>query len=256
MTKRCSKCGIEYPATTEFFYRRRDGLYPHCKRCQNKLTAQWRVEHPAERKVIKKRCDQNHRNLRSAYTQKWRKEHPEEAKAMRHNYYKAHRNEIADSQKIWQQNNREWKNQYQRTWRTLQKAKRLCTKCSNPIMKNHTQFCEAHWYKKVAQRNTGSTKNWEFLKKLAAKQNFTCPYSGEHLIPGINMSLDHKYPVSRFPDYVNNLENLQWVSIKINQVKRDLTHDEFIVLVKQIWDRWKNRQIDIDFLLAGIKIKD
>ncbi len=255
MTKTCTRCGTEYPATTEFFYKRKDGLYPHCKPCQNILTAQWRKEHPDERKAIKKRCDQKHRCERNAYTRKWLKEHPEEAKAAKNKYYKDDPQKYADTQKRWRQNNKERKNQYQRAWLVDRKEKRICAKCSNPVLKNHSSLCEIHWYKKVAERNTGSTKNWEFLKKLAEKQNYLCPYSGEKLIPGVNMSLDHKYPVSRFPDYEHNLENVQWVSIKINQIKRDLTHDEFIVLVKQIWDRWKDRQIDIDFLLAGIKIR-
>lgn len=35
--KRCTKCGVEYPATTEFYHRdkkRRGGLHPHCKTCR------------------------------------------------------------------------------------------------------------------------------------------------------------------------------------------------------------------------------
>lgn len=36
MNRVCTKCGIEYPATAEYFYRdksRKDGLKSHCKRC-------------------------------------------------------------------------------------------------------------------------------------------------------------------------------------------------------------------------------
>ena len=41
ITKKCSKCGKEYPATTEYFgkdKRRKYGLHSHCKECQRKAS--------------------------------------------------------------------------------------------------------------------------------------------------------------------------------------------------------------------------
>lgn len=35
-TKKCSKCGTEYPNTSEFFYKNGDSLRPDCKKCLKK----------------------------------------------------------------------------------------------------------------------------------------------------------------------------------------------------------------------------
>ena len=44
--KTCTKCKIEYPATTEYFYRRKDskdGLQPVCKPCNNRANKRRRA---------------------------------------------------------------------------------------------------------------------------------------------------------------------------------------------------------------------
>ena len=134
MTKTCTRCGTEYPATTEFFYKRKDGLYPHCKPCQNILTAQWRKEHPDKRKAIKKRCDQKHRCERNAYTRKWLKEHPEEAKRRRINIIKMI-SKVATTPEKMEQNNKERKI----SPKAFSLTKDLW-KCSSVL--NHSSLCE------------------------------------------------------------------------------------------------------------------
>ena len=49
MTKICTKCGVEYPATSEFFYRavhKKCGLRSECKTCSNEVTSTYRKKHP------------------------------------------------------------------------------------------------------------------------------------------------------------------------------------------------------------------
>lgn len=57
-------------------------------------------------------------------------------------------------------------------------------------------------------------------------------YSGRRLVPGQNASLDHLVPRSR--GGTDTLENLQWVDLKVNLMKTDLMHDEFLALCAQI----------------------
>lgn len=54
-TKRCSKCGAEYPATTEYFYserRRPGGIRAECKACTYKRTKDWAESNPDKRLKI------------------------------------------------------------------------------------------------------------------------------------------------------------------------------------------------------------
>lgn len=64
------------------------------------------------------------------------------------------------------------------------------------------------------------------MRDLFLSQGARCAYSGEALVPGVNASVDHRQPVSR--GGVHALENLQWVSRKVNIMKSDMTHEEFL----------------------------
>jgi len=47
--KRCSKCGQEFPTTTEYFYRRKeakDGLRTECRHCTEKRNKRWQEANP------------------------------------------------------------------------------------------------------------------------------------------------------------------------------------------------------------------
>jgi 5-methylcytosine-specific restriction endonuclease McrA len=78
----------------------------------------------------------------------------------------------------------------------------------------------------MANSHDISTKKWAELRDLLEQQGGRCAYSGELLILGQNMSLDHKTPRSRGGG--NELSNLQWVTWRINLMKNDLTHEEFL----------------------------
>jgi 5-methylcytosine-specific restriction endonuclease McrA len=65
-----------------------------------------------------------------------------------------------------------------------------------------------------------------------------CPYTGEKLILGQNVSLDHKIPRSRRPDLAYEYSNLQWVSKTYNRCKSDLTDAEFRKLCRTVLDNW------------------
>ena len=46
--KKCTICGIEYPATTEYFHKSKSGKYgiiAQCKGCRNKIAFVWHSEH-------------------------------------------------------------------------------------------------------------------------------------------------------------------------------------------------------------------
>ena len=56
----CSSCGVLFPRTSEFFYKRptgADGLYGQCKTCRNNpaVTARWRKNNPEKVKAYSKK---------------------------------------------------------------------------------------------------------------------------------------------------------------------------------------------------------
>jgi hypothetical protein len=54
------------------------------------------------------------------------------------------------------------------------------------------------------------------------------------LILGVNASIDHIKPVSRYADLALKLDNMEWVSFRVNLAKSDLTPEEFLSLIKAI----------------------
>jgi len=70
----------------------------------------------------------------------------------------------------------------------------------------------------------------KLYKKLLAHP--TCPYTGDVLIPRVNLSLDHIKPIAK--GGTHTIRNLEWVSRRANQAKADLTPSEFYNLCKLI----------------------
>jgi hypothetical protein len=97
--KKCSKCGIDLPATTEYFYRdktKKDGLYSSCRAC---FIASVDLKRRAE--YDKKRYWDN-RDHELERNRKYKKEHPapvkgrvvltdEQKKQYKHDWYMAHK---------------------------------------------------------------------------------------------------------------------------------------------------------------------
>lgn len=54
------------------------------------------------------------------------------------------------------------------------------------------------------------------------------------MVLGDNTSIDHILPVSRYPEKSKDIDNLEWVTLTVNLMKRNRTADEFMELVKQI----------------------
>jgi len=95
------------------------------------------------------------------------------------------------------------------------------------------------YLKKIARNRLGSNRYWTQLRNKLTQQNYRCVYTGTPLQLGVNDSLDHIYPVQRFPDRAHDPNNVEWVTREINEMKRDRTPDEFLSLIQRILN---NRQ--------------
>ena len=96
-TKVCTKCGVKYPATREYFHAQKLGKYgliSMCRKCNNERRKKYREENPEKEKAYnKKYCEENlekEKSRRKKYSaeniekikaslKKWRAANPEKA---------------------------------------------------------------------------------------------------------------------------------------------------------------------------------
>ena len=106
-----------------------------------------------------------------------------------------------------------------------------CVRCASDSMVTSV-LCKQCWFKDISYNRAGGRHNHEKLTDLWDKQKGKCFYSEESLTPGDGASIDHQIPVSRGGE--NDPSNLVWVSTRINLMKTDMTHSEFIRMCKFI----------------------
>ena len=119
--------------------------------------------------------------------------------------------------------------------------KGLCRICGKSRLKNSKSFCEFHYIDSMTRNAIGyrSKEAALLLYDKLYSQKFTCPYTGEKLVLGVNAWIDHVLPRSRFPSQEASLDNLEWTSKKANRAKHNLTKEEFLELCKLISGRFR-----------------
>lgn len=125
-------------------------------------------------------------------------------------------------------------NKVKRSWAKNNKLSGLCVKCNTPLLATSNNYCEKHYYQDLSHKSLGTKKEWLYLKTLLESQNFKCKYSGIDLVLGINASIDHIKPKATNPELYHNKDNIVWVDIKINRMKREHNLDEFVELCKLV----------------------
>jgi 5-methylcytosine-specific restriction endonuclease McrA len=89
----------------------------------------------------------------------------------------------------------------------------------------HPVLCVDCTLKNIAARNAGGRKNYEALRNKFAAQNSRCAITGMMLHIGINASIDHIIPRSLGGS--NDMDNLQFVHISVNLMRKSLPEAEF-----------------------------
>lgn len=159
-------------------------------------------------------------------------EHDAKRKEQRAEYYKQNKKKYAEWGKAYREANREYE-----STRTKEKSQRYlaqgwCHNCPTPRMENSNTYCEKHWYAQKATQRLGLgphvIKRGQALKAKLETQNYTCPYTGVNLIPGVNASVDHVIPVSQRPDLKGEISNIEWVDLNLNHMKTDMSREQFL----------------------------
>ncbi len=119
------------------------------------------------------------------------------------------------------------------------KAKNKCRWCGGPRLKGcKARTCAFCYFKSASLRCSGDFSLEHDLRNLFFGQNAKCAYTGIEIKLGQNASVDHKTPPTRGGSKIDP-ENLHWVDLRINWMKRDLTHYEFLSLCKKVTERFR-----------------
>ena len=103
-------------------------------------------------------------------------------------------------------------------------------------MINSIARCEYHFLRQMLNNRLRSSSDLLIAraKEKLVDQNWKCPISGRLLVLGVNASIDHILPKSKYPEKAQDIENIQWVDKNVNYAKYDLTQDELVQLCREI----------------------
>lgn len=103
--KRCTKCGAEKPATTEYFKRHYDGLHPRCKECKRADDRAYYARTTEDRLEYQRQYRAEHKEKISDRDRRYRVNNPEKIIARRRQYARENREKIREAKRLWGQNN-------------------------------------------------------------------------------------------------------------------------------------------------------
>lgn len=124
--------------------------------------------------------------------------------------------------------------------RARRREEGVCRDCGKAAqMKDVTErrlsyYCHECYVKVMARGYLGSARHWKVLIEKLDACDWRCPYTGEKLVFGENLSFDHMDPISRFPEKKYDPDNIEPISLVVNMAKRQLTKGEFSELVLKI----------------------
>lgn len=127
------------------------------------------------------------------------------------------------------------------------KAEGLCRECPEkailvdrsavqhqPGGPRSSDYCRTCYLKLLAGNVLGSRTRWQELVDILNRADWRCAYTGEELILGVNLSLDHINPICRFPEQKHDASNVEPVTLEVNLMKRHMTKKEFLDLIRRI----------------------
>lgn len=229
-TKRCSKCGKEYPATKEYFYQRGgDRLRPDCKTCTNVNSKEQRTRWKENNiEWVRERSRLYHlenKEREAQYSKEWREKNADHIKAHYINNREAilkrqKENYLSDKMpflirsKHYRENNKERVRQWQREWeeRNKEYVKERRHQYYLSHKRQHSQ--RKRVYRHLKRANCGKMTS-EQIQELLEWQNYRCMYCGTDI--SNDSTIDHHIAVSQGGS--NDITNLVMACRSCNSSK-------------------------------------
>jgi hypothetical protein len=184
LTKTCSNCGAELPATTQYFHNRKDskdGLRGNCKRCQLAREKIYFLDN--HKKIIEQQRMRNKQvdsTKRSEYNKRYREKNPEKVKETNRKYKQNHKETIERYRK--------------KNYEKIKETMRL-------YRKSHPEKCrEIRQRKSARKRNLPANytdKQWTSTVAYFSSKCAYCEKEG-------SLTQDHFIPLSKGGEYTLN----------------------------------------------------
>ena len=198
--KRCTKCGETLPATTEYFYKHKNGKYgleSICKKCKSERHKQWREDN--KDKIL---------GQRNQYYKQWREDNKDKIKQ----YYEDNKDKIAEQHKQWYEDNRDKRLEQQKKYyennkdKIAEYSKQYYEDNKDKIAEQHKQYYATpqgqvvafnHNYKRrTKEQNQGNGITSEQWLECMKFFGFRCAYS-DQVLSKDTRSLDHIKPLNQ-----------------------------------------------------------
>lgn len=206
MLKVCSVCGVEKPATTEFFHLNKGGKYGlrgQCRECRKiVIRSQIQLPHNCLRRAqIAAEYVASGRN--AARNRAWRRKNPESALASKRRWSAKNADKLREAGKKYRDKNRE---------RCREKQRRADAKA----MENPAHVLKCRMKKRISGllRGKAGVKTEELLGYTKEQlmrhieRQFTTGMNWEKLLNG-EIHIDHIIPVSSFKSITTDLSELK-----------------------------------------------
>jgi hypothetical protein len=126
-TKRCTKCGQEYPATREFFVldkRNKSGIGSHCRKCQAERNKEYYAANSEHHAQLTKTYYESHKEEILVKARDRYKVNREHHLAVGKVWREANRERVASKEKVWYEKNRERVAEKSRKWYEANRERR------------------------------------------------------------------------------------------------------------------------------------
>lgn len=233
-TKICTKCGIEKPATLEYFNKAKNGKYglrADCRECCKKYKKEYRKENKELVKEYNEQYRKNNKEFIRECVKRYRENNKEKVKQSKKLYREKHKKQISEYSKKYleknkearlkyyneyRKNNREIRNQYSKKYRNENKE------YFKNHYKNNIDKYRIYVQKRQSLKNnlpsTFTNAQWEQCKNYF---NNRCCYCGKETV----LSQDHFVAVSKKGEYTAN--NILPVCGKCNSSKHNYSFTEW-----------------------------
>jgi len=219
MTKICSKCGEEKPATTEYFGKMKsskDGLRGQCKVCISEYLKQYRKKNKESIQQYKKQWHQENKEYIKEYSKQYRQENKDSIKEYSKQYYKQYYEEnkeyYREYNKQYRQENKEYIKEYIKEYsKQYRKENKESIQQYNKQYRQENKESRRQHYKTYKARKrllpaTLTIKQWQQIKDDFNNECAYCGMTEEEHRKRFNEPLhqEHFIPLSEGGEYTHN----------------------------------------------------